>query len=178
MANKRLNRTIYMFDDIKTNSVLRCINAMQSILEECNSDEDLKEPIRLVINSSGGDVYDGLALIGHLTTYPIQVDTIALGGRVMSMALPIFLCGEQRTATRYTTFMYHSSAWDPGYTKIEIHRQEIKEVERLDTMIDDLILERTKIKPKMISTYRENNKEWYIPADQAFKLDIVNNLLQ
>lgn len=174
MPSKRQpsSRVLYLFDDIKTGSVLRTISAIEQL-----TDEDSETPITIAINSAGGDVYDGLALVGAMETCPVPINTIALGGRVMSMALPIFLCGQVRSATRYTTFMYHSSAWDPGYTKIEIHRQEMREVERLDGVIDELILGRTKIKPKMLKTYQENNKEWYIPATQALDLGIIHNLL-
>jgi ATP-dependent Clp protease protease subunit len=173
----KASKTVYLFDEVGTNSTLKCIQQLQNIIESNDDYENPKDPIKLIINSGGGDVYDGLALIGFIESSPIQINTYSYGGRVMSMALPIFLAGKVRTATKYTTFMHHTSSWGMDYAKIEIHKQELAEVERLENMINDLVIRNTKIDKKTLDKYQEINREWYIPAVQAKKLGIIHHLI-
>ena len=179
MAKKpiKASKSVYLFDEVGTNSTLKCIQQLQNIIESNDEYENPKDPIKLIINSVGGDVYDGLALIGFISSSPIQINTYAYGGRVMSMALPIFLAGQVRYATKYTTFMYHTASWPMEYAKIEIHKQELAEVERLENMLNDIIINTTKINKTMLNKYQEINREWYIPADQAKKLNIIHHLI-
>ena len=171
------NKTVYLFDEVGTNSILKCIQQLQNIIESNDEYENPKDPIKLIINSGGGDAYDGLALIGFMESSPIQINTYSYGGRVMSMALPIFLAGKVRSATKYTTFMHHAASWGMDYAKIEIHKQELAEVERLENMINELIIKNTKIDKKTLDKYQEINREWYIPAAQAKKLGIIHHLI-
>ena len=76
---------------------------MDSILE-INEDDLEKEgiykdwertPIKLFINSYGGSVYDGLALIDVIKNSKTLVHTICVGS-CMSMALWIWLSGIKR----------------------------------------------------------------------------------
>jgi ATP-dependent Clp protease protease subunit len=180
MSSKKLsksNKTVYLFDEVGTNSTLKCIQALQNIIEFNDELDNPEDPIKLIINSGGGDVYDGLALMGFIQSSPVQINTYSYGGRVMSMALPIYLCGAERYATRYTTFMHHSGAWEMDYSKIEIHKQELEEMNRLENMVNNFIIKQTKIDKKLLTKYQEMNREWYIPADEAKKLGIVHKLL-
>lgn len=180
MSSKKLsksNKTVYLFDEVGTNSTLKCIQALQNIIEYNDETDNPEDPIKLIINSGGGDIYDGLALIGFIQSSPIQINTYSYGGRVMSMALPIYLCGTERYATKYTTFMHHPSAWEMDFAKIEIHKQELAEIERLEGMINSLILKQTKIPKKTIQKYQEMNREWYISAEEAKSLGIVHKLI-
>lgn len=173
----KAGKSVYLFDEVGTNSILKCIQQLQNIIESNDEYENPKDPIKLIINSGGGDAYDGLALIGFMESSPVQINTYSYGGRVMSMALPIFLAGQVRYATKYTTFMHHAASWGMDYAKIEIHKQELAEVERLENMINDLIVKNTKIDKKTLDKYQEINREWYIPAAQAKKLGIIHHLI-
>lgn len=173
----RLDKTVYLFDDIKTTSVLKCIQSIQTIVDHNSTAENSADPIKLVVNSGGGDVYDGLALIGYIQSCPIQIDTYAYGGRVMSMALPIFLTGHIRRATKYTTFMYHASSWGIDYAKIAIHKQELNETARMDKLVNSVVLNNTKISKEKIAELDDSSKEWYISATEAKKLDIIHELI-
>ena len=71
---------------------------------EINFDDDEKEeiykdwerkPIQLFINSYGGSVYDGLALIDVIKRSKTPVHTVCIGS-CMSMALWVWLSGAKR----------------------------------------------------------------------------------
>ena len=157
--------------------MIRNYKNLQNIVDSNDDHDNPDDPIKLIINSAGGDVYDGLALIGFMSSCPLQIDTYAYGGRVMSMALPIYLMGANRISTKYTTFMHHPAAWGMDHSKIEIHKQELAEIERLEVMLNEIILSKTKIDSKTLLKYQEINREWYIPAVQAKKLGIVTHLV-
>lgn len=171
------SKSVYLFDEVGTNSTLKCIQALQNIIEYNDDYENPDEPIKLIINSGGGDVYDGLALIGFIQSSPVQINTYSYGGRVMSMALPIYLCGIERYATKYTTFMHHPSSWEMDYSKIEIHKQELVEAERLENMVNAFIIKQTRIDKQLLRKYQETNREWYITPEEAKKLGIVHKLI-
>jgi len=175
--NKNEGKLVYLFDEIGTNATLKCIHQLQSIIDNNDDCDNPNDPIKLIINSVGGDVYDGLALIGFMEACPIPIHTYAYGGRVMSMALPIYLLGQERFASKYTTFMHHAASWGMDHSKIEIHKQELAEIERLEGMLNDIILSKTKIDHKTLLKYQEINREWYIPAPQAKKLGIIHHLI-
>ena len=82
---------------------------------EINFDDDEKEeiykdwerkPIQLFINSYGGSVYDGLALIDVIKRSKTPVHTVCIGS-CMSMALWVWLSGAKRFVGESATLMFH-----------------------------------------------------------------------
>lgn len=82
---------------------------------EINFDDDEKEeiykdwerkPIQLFINSYGGSVYDGLALIDVIKRSKTPVHTVCIGS-CMSMALWVWLSGAKRFVGGSATLMFH-----------------------------------------------------------------------
>ena len=67
----------------------------------------------------------------------------------MSMALIVFAAGHERVASKNATFMYHEAAY-PVEGKVVYHKQELKEVERIDKVCDDYLLSKTKFTKKNI----------------------------
>lgn len=82
---------------------------------EINFDDDEKEeiykdwerkPIQLFINSYGGSVYDGLALIDVIKRSKTPVHTVCIGS-CMSMALWVWLSGAKRLVGESAKLMFH-----------------------------------------------------------------------
>lgn len=131
------------------------------------------EPVALHINSKGGDVMAGFALMDYIENSKLNFVTIA-EGCVMSMALPIYLTGSKRYSGNFATFHFHeSSILEYGYlTKI---KESVEENERLDNIIDDYIVERTKISKNKLKKIKMNQQDWYINKEEAIKLGIVTD---
>ena len=135
-------RTLVLSDNIDKSTVK---DIMQNILiindDDYNKELDYKdwkrEPIKLFINSFGGSVYDGLALIDVIKYSVTPVHTICVGSG-MSMGLWIWMSGHQRIIGKHATLMFHDlSTWAIGKTP-EI-KQELAEVLRLQDMLIDEI---------------------------------------
>ena len=148
---------------------------------DINRDDDQKEkiykdwkrtPIRLFINSYGGSVYDGLALVDVIKHSKTPVHTICIGS-CMSMALWIWLAGEKRLVGELSTLMFHDLSVFAIDTTEGI-KQELIEMLRLQNLLVTEILSKSIVKEETLQDYITRKAEWYIPADEAIKLKLAD----
>ena len=169
----RLSRTITLgeIDSESANDIIQLIYEI--------NDEDIGktqvEPIKLIINSFGGEIYSGLALIDTIDNSAIPIYTICHGS-AMSMALIVYSAGHHRYASKNATFMYHEAAY-PIEGKIVHHRQELKEVERIDKICYDYLLSKTSFTKKQLDDVKKIHGEWYFNIEVAQKHGLVNEIL-
>lgn len=186
------NRSILLNNDIDYESVEKIIND----IIEINSDDDLKEdqwfestdstilhneiiyhrePIKLYINSYGGDVYSGLALVNIIKNSKTPIYTIAIGA-CMSAALQIWLAGHKRFVSKNSTLLFHDISSGGCTCKTEDIRQDLKECERLrEIFIGEIIEKSTKVTREMLDEVIKSRTDWYIPADEAIELGLANH---
>jgi ATP-dependent Clp protease protease subunit len=154
------------------------VNDIIEIIYEIN-EEDVKkttvEPIKLIINSFGGELYSGLALIDVMDNSPIPIHTVCHGS-AMSMALIVYAAGHHRSASRYATFMYHEASYETN-GKVMFHKQELSEVERTDKICDDYLLSKTKFTNKQLKDFKDRRGEWYFDVKTAHKYGLVDEIL-
>lgn len=180
MNLKPKDRTLILGEDVSQESVADLIKTIYEI----NMDDEEKEatfveyerpPIHLILNTYGGSVYDGLALIGaiELSTTPVCVTCL---GSAMSMGLFILASGHHRRAHHLSTIMYHqisSGMWD----KLEGLKKDLAEADRLEEVCESLLFMRTKIKSKDLDNYKKTKSEWFITAEEALKLGIIDEII-
>ena len=170
-------RKILLSENINSTSTKDTIKAIMEI----NRDDDLKEadyrdwerkPITLFINSFGGSVYDGLAIVDIIKQSKTPVHTISIGSS-MSMGFWIYLAGHKRYVGEHTTLMFHDiSTWVGD--KSENLKQELNEVLRLQKIICNEMTNTSLIKQETLDDYIIRKAEWYIPADEAIKLKLAD----
>ena len=154
------------------------INDIIQLIYEIN-DEDAKkthaEPIKLIINSLGGEVYSGLALIDVIDSSQTPVYTICHGS-CMSMALSIYAAGHHRLASKNATFMYHEASYG-AEGKVLHHKQELKETDRIDMICDNYLLSKTKFTQKQFTDIKTKRSEWYFDVKTAIRYGLVDEIL-
>jgi ATP-dependent Clp protease protease subunit len=165
---------IITLGDIETEIVNDIIHSIYEINEE-DVKKQTAEPIKLIINSAGGEIYSGLALIDVINTSLTPIYTICHGS-AMSMGLIVFAAGHHRTASPNATFMYHEAMYGLE-GKTAYHKQEIKEANRIDKICDDFLLSKTKLTQKLLNNVKNTQAEWYFDAKTALKYDVVNEIL-
>lgn len=163
-------RNILLSEEINSSSVEKIINAIFSI----NYDDDQKEaeykdwerePIKLFINTNGGNAYDAFALGDVIHKSKTPVHTIALGW-CMSAGLWIFMHGHKRLIGEHATLMFHDVAtWVVG--KTEEVKQDLHEAQRLAKMYCKSITDVSMVKQETLDDYILRKAEWYIPAEEA-----------
>jgi ATP-dependent Clp protease protease subunit len=165
---------IITLGDIETEIINDIIHSIYEINEE-DVKKQTADPIKLIINSAGGEIYSGLALIDVINTSLTPIHTICHGS-AMSMGLIVFVAGHHRTASPNATFMYHEAMYGLE-GKTAYHRQEMKEANRIDKICDDYLLSRTKLTQKLLDNVKNTQAEWYFDAKTALKYDVVNEIL-
>lgn len=180
-------RDVYLYGDVDGEGIIpELIKQIQSIdrddqrlvhIYKANGITYVPAPIILHISSYGGIIYDGLALISTMKTSKTHVDTV-VDGYAMSMGLVIATQGRKRYCHALSTYMFHQlSSWNEDTRKLKDIEEDLAESRRQQEIINNLILDRTKITKKMLDNNKRQKKDWYITAQEALKLGLVDEIL-
>jgi ATP-dependent Clp protease protease subunit len=166
------NSTFYLNGEIDEESVGE---AIKWILYENLSGEG--RALTLYINSTGGDLYQALALIDVMRSSKHVIRTIGIGA-VMSAAFLVFACGDKkhRYASRNTSFMCHqfSSSTDAKYHDL---KAEMKETELLNEKMITILTEttglvKTKVKAKLLPA-----SDVYLTAQEVVDFGVADHVI-
>lgn len=97
------DRTILFNDDVKKDVIERIVLPLTTLSQKSS------KPIKLLINSPGGSVEDGQAVVDAILTSKAPIITVAMG-KAMSAAFDIFLAGDYRVVYPNTVLMCHSGS--------------------------------------------------------------------
>lgn len=174
------SRLFYLSDDIDNSSIGQlCWSLIFQLQEDDKREEKEKdfkrEPIKLYINSYGGNVYDMWALIDIILNSKTPIYTYCTG-YAMSAAFKIFLAGHKRFASNHVTFMYHQmTCWRKGkYQDLVEDRQEM---DYLQKTIEEYVINRTKLTQTDMDNIREKKIDFYIHSEEALKLGIIDEII-
>jgi len=165
---------ILTLGDIDSESVNELIQVIYDINDE-DAEKTQVEPIKLIINSFGGELYSGLALIDVIDTSRIPIYTICHGS-AMSMGLIVYAAGHYRMASKYATFMYHEASYSIN-GKVVHHKQELTEVERTDGICDDYLLSKTRFTKEQLTTMKNKQSDWYFDIQVAQEYGLVDEII-
>lgn len=124
----------------------RCCKALLLMAIDRRENGALDRPLTLYINSAGGAVGAGLAIIEMVARvrrdYGVTVNT-AITGYAYSMGAIIFQCGQSRSLGRYSTMMLHSARWTLSGEEERIFRDYLKLAQHYQLLIGSLFARRT-----------------------------------
>lgn len=182
MQQPKENRNLILCDYVTSGSVRPLIEAITRINKEDDMNEKIynnydrtKFPITLTINSGGGVVYDGLALISVIELSKTPIHTVAIG-IIASMGLFIYVAGHKRSVHRLATFMYHDISYGQSGT-VEQHERRLLASKELKAKAVDYLLEQTKLREEDLLKYDGRVEDWYFGADEAIKLGVAHQKL-
>lgn len=162
------NRILYFFDEVNNVTVLEAIKILDAF------ESKSKKPIYIILNSVGGNEYDGLLFYDRIRNCKSKV-TILGSGLVASMALIIYVAGDKRICTKYTRFLNHQGATEirGRVSDIEIERKELIKVEEI---CNTILAERTNQDVKKLTkSIKDGNN--YMSAEQALKMGFVHEII-
>ena len=136
----------------------------------------LLPPIRVLMNSPGGLIYEALALYDIIED---RDDMLCVcSGKVMSAATFILLAfpPDKRIATKNTTFMIHQPS-SFSFGKLKDLEDDVKEVRRLHKIITDIYIKRSKITKEMLDKNFKEKDDWYFSAKEALKLGLISKIV-
>jgi len=176
MNKKRIYRNLVLSGEISEESAQKIIQHINNINEDDFGKEE-RSPIQLKINSIGGSMYDGFAIIGAIESSETPVYTYGYGA-IMSMALPILVSGAKRFAHPLTTFMYHECLDTFGhYEKVSILKENLEETERVMDIYDDFILNKTSFTKKQLDKVKKGKFDWYFDINDALKYKVIDQII-
>ncbi len=159
-------------DSSDGNAPLNYSNAIKALI--CLSNVDCKKPIKIIINSFGGDVYEALSLSDVINLIPNK--TIAIGiGLIASGASLILAACKERYLTPSTFIMIHELSSRLSGS----HTNQKNELAHQDDILICMCNKYKKIfKDKTISNIKELlKKDYYFTAEEAKDTGFVDKIL-
>ncbi|MBP6880845.1 ATP-dependent Clp protease proteolytic subunit [Candidatus Saccharibacteria bacterium] len=137
--------------------------------------EDPTKDIQLYINSPGGSVYDGLAILDTMNFIKPDVSTISVGLSA-SMGAVLLAGGAKgkRMALKHSKIMIHqpSSGYRGTASDIEIDAAETLKIKK---MLEEMMARFTGRTVKQIN--KDMDRDKYLTADESLKYGIVDAIV-
>ena len=137
--------------------------------------EDPKKDIQLYINSPGGSVYDGLAILDTMNFIKPDVSTIAVGLSA-SMGAVLLAAGTKgkRYALPHSKIMIHqpSSGYRGTASDIEIDAKETLEIKKL---LEEMMAKYTGKTKAQIN--KDMDRDKYLTAAESKKYGIIDKVI-
>lgn len=164
--SKLAQNRILFIDDVIDSKLANGIVSQLLYLDSINNDQ-----INIYINSPGGSVYDGFAIIDTMNIIKSPIKTICVG-IAASMAAVILLNGDKRAMTEHSTTMLHQPSGGI-MDKLSDMIITVKEIERVQDILYKFITSKTKINnPKEILL----SDKW-MGSEEAKKLGIIDEII-
>lgn len=162
------NRYILLYDEINNLSsdmVCSKLRAMDYL--------DKKKTITLEINSPGGMVAYGLAIIDTIHSISAPITTV-ISGEACSMAAMISIVGAKRYITRNSVWMQHCSSDLVGDYLTHI-KDRTTFLLKLEKKMDAILKNTTKLTPKQMNQIK--NGELWLFAEECLQYGIVEKII-
>jgi ATP-dependent protease ClpP protease subunit len=161
-------RTIQMVGEVSDEMFIQLDTAM-TILEQVS-----KAAIIIRINSLGGSVYDGMAIIGRLKASKCQIITEAYGA-VMSAAIMILAAGDKRRMSKYAWCMWHEASYEPAGTVSQVRHAQTQ-IEREENRGAEMMEQFTTAPKKFWLGEGKAGKDLYLSPTECVNLGVVDEL--
>ena len=167
-------RKIYLNEQIDENVIENAVlHIMKFNKEDKGTPVADRKPIRIYLNSPGGSVVDGLALVDVIIQSKTPVHGILLG-MAYSMAGYILIVCDERYAMEHSSILIHDGTAG-GMTSGNKFKDLAKFYESLDKKTKNIIVSRTKISPELYEEKRD--REFYFFADEGKTLGVVDKII-
>ncbi len=143
------------------------ITAMQ-VRKELDAAGD--EDVTVIINSRGGDVFEGLAIYDMLVEHGV---TTRVSGQAASMGSVIFMAGTKREITPNSRLMIHNP-WQDMAGDAEALRKASEELGKVEAQLEQLYVDRSGIDLAKVDELMK--AETYIEASEAVELGFATDI--
>lgn len=152
------SRTLFFNSDVDEDTVGYIVDQFHDL--ELESDD----PITIVLNSPGGEVFSGLLLFDTLRRSTVNIITITRGLGA-SMGSILAQAGDVRLVSPNTWYMIHEPA-SIAWGKVGDIKREAAMLTRLHDQLCDILAERSTLDKAAIKR-RSQDKDWWMSAAEA-----------
>ena len=166
------DRIIFLSEDV--NHVTASLVIAQMLFLES---EDPDKEISFYINSPGGSITDGMAIVDTMNYIKCPVSTICIG-LAASMGSVLLACGEKgkRYATPNSEVLIHQPLISGGLsgqtTEIKIHADHmVKTREKLNKLLSE------KTGQSLEQIEKDTERDHYMTAEEALKYGLIDEII-
>jgi ATP-dependent Clp protease protease subunit len=165
---------IFLFSEVVDSE--SCGDAMHFVLERNLDTEAKHKHLTMIINSPGGYVNDGFALIDIMAGSRLPIHTVGIG-ILASMGLVIFMSGKKGFRTLTPNAVVLSHQWSGGnYGK----SHELIASQKHHTILNDIFMrhykKHTGLSEKKIKEYLLPSQDVWLTAKEALDLGICDQI--
>ena len=166
--------SVLLFGEIMDGTLYDLITRIRAVLHM--RDETRKnDPINLVINSTGGSVYEALGIIDYIQSLDVKVNTIVRGCAMSAAALILCAGTGVRAASKNSTIMFHEMSSDI-YGKSSDMKANVQHMEKLEDILLDIMYTNSK---KDVEWWKTTTiKDFYITPIEALELGVIDTIIQ
>lgn len=143
-------------------------------IKEREDSSYIRMPIKLFINSRGGDVDEMTKLIAIMESIKTPVDTYCTSYN-MSAGFIIYIAGRKRYISKHAELMYHQVSCGLRGTVTDIG-EDLSRTLRKQLKVEEFVCSRTSIPMQKLIEVRDKKEDWYITPEEAIKLGIATDM--
>jgi len=132
-----------------------------------------RKPIKIYINTNGGDIDVGLVLCNVIQQSSTPVHTIALG-KAYSMGGLVLIAGHKRFAYEFTSILIHDGSLGIGGSTKKV-KETMNFYNEMENRIKKFILDNTKYTEELYD--EKYGSEFFMYAQQAKELGIIDIII-
>ena len=165
-------REINIFDNISDDCLKKFSNQLSLLESISNAD------ITINIHSDGGSIRSGKAIIELIQNSNCKIITKALSS-AYSMAFLIFMAGEKRLVSKFSSLMYHETKYSFGnYREGSEIKEYCKQFESEFEEIFRWLGSRTKLNYKYWKEFYFKKGDHYFSPKEAIELGIAHDFIK
>jgi len=171
------DRIIYLsgvVDEDLTYNLIPLIHYYNSLDDRFEVPVEERIPIRIYVDSEGGEVYKGLNILSTMKSSKTPIWTYLEGSIGMSMGMVLFLGGHVRHMGEYGTLLYHQIRFATDVQTLEEAQNLLNHYLNVQNKIDNFIIKRTSIPKEKLEEYKHRNIDWYIDFETAKFYDMFD----
>lgn len=164
---------IYLNDDITQTTLVDFMIKVRSIIN--NRDEENKDdPINLIINSDGGDVFEMLGMLDYIESLSIKVNTICRGRAFSAAAIILSCCTGVRMVSKRSSVMFHQSSSFIGGKMGDISAY-VDNIKYIETTIYELLSSKTK---KDANWWKDKMKtDFFATPEELVEYGVIDQII-
>lgn len=140
--------------------------------------DNIQEPVRLIISTPGGSVSDGLILCNVIDCYKKPLE-IYIYGYACSMGTIILCAGNKNPNVTKYCYPFSFGLFHAGYSAIEGESLSVEDQmefnKKTDGMIRDYVVANTKITEEEYK--RNERRQWYLDAQEMKEKGLIDIII-
>jgi ATP-dependent Clp protease protease subunit len=171
------DRRIFISEEVDRESMFKACYLLDRLVE-LDKNENKKKPIEIILDSYGGYIYHGLALISKIESLREMGYNIitTVNSVAMSMGFMILLCGSERRGLKHSRIMCHQPS-SASWGTLQDMEESVEETQALWERMKELIIKYTNITNNQLEDIKSRKYDWFMWSEDALKLGVIDYII-